>query len=657
MRAHTLVLGDRAGRLGASGLSVLVVVAVLASTLVLAASRADAGPGEYYVAPWGDDAGPGTIESPWATVEKGLISLEAGDTLYLRAGTYVEQIKYPDISDGTSTSRITVRAFPGERPVIQGSFRIKGADYWTYDGVNVTWDLAAGKPNQYMVRLKGGTGWVFTNAELWGAHSKGALRVSGSASDWTLSWLYAHDTYPTNGEDEDDLIMVSTKDGGGLIERCLLVNSQNGRAIRIGPKKEGGGNKTANVTVRFNTMYNNRGPSNVQFFYSAHDNLLHHNIMVRTDDPDYAHVKKSELTGDDNVASDNIGWLGEDVVGSEPLVDGGGNLLVDPRFADPGRGDFHPTNPEAVDYGLYASEDSPGAEEGSPYRAFSESSYWNSPLPADAPVDPRSDGFIDHLQENIVGDFVMLSGATEEGLWSPSVYSAEPSHPEYEVIATEYDLPPEFASLRIPPGAEPGPSTDHEMIVYDLDRGYVAGLWLAEYDPGRDTWSAGGGDIYYLASNGLSGKLPQSDDQRNQGHRGVPPPTFTIRWDEIEAGQIAHVLKAAIPDPGEGFVFPMTGSDGDSNDPDAPPEGARFRLKPSIDLDSMDLTPAQYAIAKAAQDYGFIVGDVSGAPVSVSVENVIAEGRGWLWEGVLAWDSLKVFSLSDYEFIELGYGA
>jgi hypothetical protein len=654
MRTHPQVLGDRTGIFGLCALG--LVGAVVASTLVLAPSRANAGPGEYYVAPHGDDEGPGTIHSPWATVEKGLTSLEPGDTLYLREGTYVEQIKNPEVSDGTSTSRITLKAYPGERPVIQGLFRIKGADYWTYEGVNVTWDLDTGKPGQYMVKLKGGTGWVFTKAELWGAHSKGALRVAGDATDWTVSWLYVHDTYPTNEEDEDDLILVSAKDGGGVIERCLLVNSENGRAVRIGPTKEGG-NKTANVTVRYNTMYNNRGPSNVHFFYSAHDNLVHRNIMVRTEGPGDAHVKKFVLTGEDNVTSDNVGWLSEDVVGNDPLVDGGGNLLVDPRFADPARGDFRPTNPRAADYGVYASEDSPGEQEGTPYQAFSETSYWNTPLPADAPIDPRSGGFIDYLKGNVVGDFVMLSGATEEGLWAPSIYWADPGHPEYDVVATEYDLPPEFATLRIPPGAEPGPSTDHEMIVYDVDRGYVAGLWLAEYDAGSDTWSAGGGDVYYLASNGLAGKLPQSDDSRNQGHRGVPPPTFTIRWDEIEAGQIEHVLKVAIPNPGSGFVFPMTGSDGDSDDPDAPPEGARFRLKPSIDLDSMDLTPAQYAIATAAQDYGFIVGDGSGAPVSLSVENVVAEGRGWLWEGVLAWDSLAIFSLSDYEFIELGYGA
>jgi hypothetical protein len=75
-----------------------------------------------------------------------------------------------------------------------------------------------------------------------------------------------------------------------------------------------------------------------------------------------------------------------------------------------------------------------------------------------------------------------------------------------------------------------------------------------------------------------------------------------------------------------------------------------------VDLSTMHLTPAQYAVAKAAQDYGFVVTDGSGAPVSAGVENVVAEGRGWLWNFVLTWDSLRPFSLSDYEFVTEGYG-
>ena len=42
----------------------------------------------YYVATNGSDSNPGTQSQPFQTVQKGLSVLQAGDTLYLRGGTY-----------------------------------------------------------------------------------------------------------------------------------------------------------------------------------------------------------------------------------------------------------------------------------------------------------------------------------------------------------------------------------------------------------------------------------------------------------------------------------------------------------------------------------------------------------------------------------------
>jgi hypothetical protein len=98
----------------------------------------------------------------------------------------------------------------------------------------------------------------------------------------------------------------------------------------------------------------------------------------------------------------------------------------------------------------------------------------------------------------------------------------------------------------------------------------------------------------------------------------------------------------------------MSGSDGSSSDPNAPPEGSRFRIKRSVDLTSLGLTSAEYAIAKAAQDYGFIITD-GGDNASAGLENTVAEGRGWLWNGVLSSDALNMLPFDDYEFVQLGW--
>ncbi|HYQ17251.1 MAG TPA: hypothetical protein VEQ58_15870, partial [Polyangiaceae bacterium] len=43
---------------------------------------------DYYVAPDGDDANDGSLAKPFATIQKGADVAGAGDTVYLRGGTY-----------------------------------------------------------------------------------------------------------------------------------------------------------------------------------------------------------------------------------------------------------------------------------------------------------------------------------------------------------------------------------------------------------------------------------------------------------------------------------------------------------------------------------------------------------------------------------------
>ncbi len=85
--------------------------------------------GVYYVAPDGDDANPGTQASPWQTIQHAADILVAGDTLYIRAGIYFEQV-IPQNS-GSSGQFITYAAFPGESVTIDGS----GVDVPEYTGL------------------------------------------------------------------------------------------------------------------------------------------------------------------------------------------------------------------------------------------------------------------------------------------------------------------------------------------------------------------------------------------------------------------------------------------------------------------------------------------------------------------------------------------
>ena len=310
-------------------------------------------PGPYYVALNGSDQNPGTIEQPWRTVEKGLSSLRAGQTLYVRGGTYQERIQNPSLAAGTASSRVTVKAYPGERPVLQGLLWLNGLQYWTLDGINVTWDAATGRANEHMIKLTDGTGWHLTNAEIWGARSFAAIFVGGAPNGYKLSHLNIHDTYASNSTNQDHLIYVNTAltSEGGIIERSVLYNSVNGRAIKIGPPASGT-TPVGGVTVRYNTMYNNLGPSNVQVSYGATNNVIYRNIMQKSGGEN---VTAYNLNGSGNQAYDNIGWEAPAVAqAGTNLAIGTGNVQVDPQFANAAGGDFRPLNAAVQAYGRFA---------------------------------------------------------------------------------------------------------------------------------------------------------------------------------------------------------------------------------------------------------------------------------------------------------------
>lgn len=88
---------------------------------------------EYYVAPNGNDASPGTHAEPFATIQRAQQSVEPGDTVFIRGGTFrmtEQQIaKRKDIyayithldKSGLPGKRITYRAYQDENPVFDCS--------------------------------------------------------------------------------------------------------------------------------------------------------------------------------------------------------------------------------------------------------------------------------------------------------------------------------------------------------------------------------------------------------------------------------------------------------------------------------------------------------------------------------------------------------
>ena len=290
------------------------------------------------------------------------------------------------------------------------------------------------------------------------------------------------------------------------------------------------------------------------------------------------------------------------------------------------------------------------------YRPFEPTSYWNTMLPTDAPIHPDSAQILQFLRVDNDTNYIRLAGTTDSGEWGMPIYWPGDRAPIYDIGRNcPVDQPPEFNKVRIPSRARPDPTNDAAMTIVDRIHGVVYGLQHARYDRATDRWTSCGGTVYYLGSNGLHGDLRASDDPRNRGHRGVPPTVWAVRYAEVLAGSIDHVLKIAVHRTGCRHVFPMVEDECGSTNPYAPPEGTRIRIRPNVDLTQLHLSPAALVIARALKRYGAIIADQSGGPVTLKVENLVAEGRGFLWRGVLRPFSLQHIPLRYFEVIAPGY--
>ena len=113
----------------------LFFLLILCFSLLILKTPALAQGTTYYVSITGNDANLGTQTQPWKTIQRANNILIAGDTLYIRGGTYDIQTQDNHIApanSGTATNYITYKNYPGENVIIQGHYPTVGD--W-FDGI------------------------------------------------------------------------------------------------------------------------------------------------------------------------------------------------------------------------------------------------------------------------------------------------------------------------------------------------------------------------------------------------------------------------------------------------------------------------------------------------------------------------------------------
>jgi hypothetical protein len=112
-----------------------------ASVTIQTASRSGV---SFYVSPSGNDGGPGTLVSPWRTIQHAANMARPGDTINVRAGIYHEHVNIP-ASGSASAGLITFRNYLSETPVVDGTgLTIPGGQYGLFNLDNQSYVLIQG---------------------------------------------------------------------------------------------------------------------------------------------------------------------------------------------------------------------------------------------------------------------------------------------------------------------------------------------------------------------------------------------------------------------------------------------------------------------------------------------------------------------------------
>lgn len=201
---------------------------------------------------------------------------------------------------------------------------------------------------------------------------------------------------------------------------------------------------------------------------------------------------------------------------------------------------------------------------------------------------------------------------------------------------------------RVPTGTQ-----DRPMLIIDELFGYSAFFADVKPDFTHHTFSVSNAAIFWHGSNGLDGKNPRSDDNRNFNSRGRIPDSMCIPGAEIKAAAAAHtdlgrVLQMFFVETKstEGHISPMVGEENKKVGWGA--EGERLRLKSSIDYASRGATGALLSLLWTLQRHGCYNGDNSGSSSRLKGEQASSSYLPYAGTNITP-DCLNIAPWADWE--------
>ena len=297
---------------------------------------------------------------------------------------------------------------------------------------------------------------------------------------------------------------------------------------------------------------------------------------------------------------------------------------------------------------------------------FSPDSFWYTPIPKDVELHPYSAQFAQEIVRQKKAYYGNVTINTSK--YSSPVYVADANTPTVRVNQWDCQkkgykdsgLLTQWAAVPVPTYAVPADGTDMEMTVYQPSTDTVWEFWKAKKENG--VWYAcwGGRLENASKSNGVFYKYYGTTAT------SIPFLGGQITAEELQRGEIKHAIGISLVDTEHYNIisWPANRSDGWNGNkvPYRIAEGQRFRLDPTIDVDSLKLSKAGKIIAKAAQTYGFVVWDRAGS-VSLRAQNAYSYTKlgkenpyPALFENKPNYSIMEGFPWDRLQFLPMDYG-
>ncbi len=285
--------------------------------------------------------------------------------------------------------------------------------------------------------------------------------------------------------------------------------------------------------------------------------------------------------------------------------------------------------------------------------------WWNVDISA-APVDTSSPAFIswvgasrtlhpdfggdvdpgDPSNPNIYGMPYISVPGTQPPVAVTFVLSPDQSDDGAPGHAPGYPIPPQAeTTAKWIEGGTPGGGTsqDYHMLIVDRDNRILYELYQAHWNVNH--WEAGSGAIFQLDSDA---RRPDTWTSADAAGLAILP--GLVRYDEaFGTDPILHAFRFTLRD-SNGYRYPASHSAG--SNPSAPPLGARFRLKASVNLSGY--TPEVQRIFQAMKTYGLIVAD--------NGSDMYIQGTyDTRWDNDVLNPAFASLTAADFDVIQLGW--